>query len=794
MLQNYLKITFRNLLASRLFTFLNVTGLTGGMVTAVFILIWVQNELSFDSYHKNAKQIYRVITHLTVNKDETWHWSNSPLKLASEVGKLPEIEEVVRKKGSNNIPVRVGDRPLTGEDLVYVDPNWFKVFDYQFIEGSVGNFKSGTRNIALSESKARQLFGTTKVAGNIVHIDTLDYQVSGVFEDTPANSSFKEQIILPVSALLANPKIFENDNNWNNFNYETFVVLRPDANPKNIDQKITRIVSLASPDDNGKPSTNKVLELEHLKDLHFSNAGKGKDFGDKKTAYIFFGLALVILFVACINYVNLTTARANSRSKEVGVKKLLGAGQTHLFGQFMMESIATCSISFLLSIIMINILMPTFNNLTGQSFVFSVSNLTFWYVLIGTTVTAILLTGIYPSVLLSSFKPFNVLRGNGTSGLGKGSLRKGLVVVQFTVSIVFVISTLVVYLQMEYIRKKKLGFEKEHVFMFQIPWNLSPKVDPGVFKSMLSSNPSIESVTVASDNLVKIGSSSSGNFDWDGRVKDFNPTISQIETEANFASMFGLKIAQGRWFNDNSLADQDNVILNEAAVKKLNLGKSVVGKRFVYNGKEGVVIGVVRDFHFKSLREKIEPLAIFAKTDRSLAIYVKALPGKEAEVIESVGETWKKLIPARPWKYEFLDQTFDNLYKSEQRVVTLFNVFTVVALLISCLGLFGLATFTAERRFKEIGIRKTLGASVASIVSLLSADFIVLVLISMIVASPIGYYFMSKWLQGFEYKMDLSWWLFAAAGILSIVVALLTISFQSIKAALMNPVESLKAE
>ena len=374
-------------------------------------MIWVQNELSFDSYHKKANQIYRVITHLTVNKDETWHWSNSPLKLASEVEKLPEIEEVVRKKGAGNIPVRVGDKPLSGEDLVYVDPNWFKVFDYQFIEGTVDNFTSGTRKVALSESKARQLFGTSKVAGNIVHIDTLDYQVSGVFEDIPANSSFKEQMILPLSALLANPKTFENDNNWNNFNYETFVVLRPDANPKNIDQKLTRIISLASPDDNGKPSTNKVLELEHLKDIHFSNAGKGKDFGDKKTSYIFFGLALVILFVACINYVNLTTARANSRSKEVGVKKLLGAGQTHLFGQFMTESIATCSISFLLSILMINILMPTFNNLTGQSFVFSVSNLTFWYVLIGTTVAAIVLTGIYPSVLLSSFKPFNVLRG-----------------------------------------------------------------------------------------------------------------------------------------------------------------------------------------------------------------------------------------------------------------------------------------------------------------------------------------------------------------------------------------------
>jgi putative ABC transport system permease protein len=796
MLKNYIKIAFRNLLSSKLFTSLNILGLTGGMVAAVFILLWVQNELSFDGYHKKSATISRIITHLQVSKEETWHWAATPMLLAAELKKLPEVEAVTRKNNIWSLSMKIGDRKIKGENAMYVDSNWFDVFDYQFIDGSAAEFASGIRNIAMTESKALQLFNKSDVVGQIIRIDTLDYTVSAVYKNNPANSSFQSDFIIPLAAFWANPKTFANDNSWNQFNYETYAVLRADADRKKLGKKLTSIISNLKRDDDGNPSTNTVLEVEPLTNIHFNNEiqASGPDMGDKRTIYIFFGLAIVILLVACINYVNLTTARASIRSKEVGVKKLLGAKSSHLFGQFMTESVLTCLTAFCFALSLIYLLIPAFNSLTGKTFQFSLTHLSLWYVLIGTTLTAILLTGVYPSILLSSFKPFEILRGNNVLGSTNGSFRKGLVVVQFTVTVVFLISTLVVFQQMKFIREKELGYNRAHTFTFGIPWALKSKVEPATFKGRLLNESSIADVTVASQSIVQINSSSTGSYDWNGRPKDFNPTVSQLAVEDNFQKMFGLKVKEGRWFAPNSIADANNVVLNETAVKKMNLPKPVIGQRFDFQGKKGVVIGIVKDFHFKSLREKIEPLVLFQDPMWSLGLYVKSQPGKEAEAIRAVEKVWNEMIPNNPLDYQFLDDTYDRLYKSEQRTASLFNTFTVIAILISCLGLFGLATFTAERRIKEIGIRKVLGASVSAIVTLLSTDFIVLVIISILIASPIGYYFMNEWLKGFEYKIELNWLIFAGAGIAAVLVALLTISYQSIKAALMDPVKSLKRE
>jgi len=796
MLPNQLKIAFRNLLSSRLFTFLNIAGLTGGMVAAVFILLWVQNELSFDSYHKKSDRISRIITHLQVSKEETWHWSNTPLLLAEQTKVVPEIEMITRKNSAGNLPIRIGDRKIVGENAVHVDSNWFQVFDYAFVDGSAAQFASGVRTIAMTESKANELFGMSEAAGKLLRIDTVDYVVAAVFKDNPANSSFQYDYILPLSAYLANPQNFQNDNSWNQFNYETFMVSRPDADRKKIGKKLTAIISVFKKDDDGRPSTNTVLEAEALTNIHFNKEiqGTGQDKGDRTTIYIFFGLAMVILLVACINYINLTTARASVRSKEVGIKKLLGARHAHLFGQFMTESILTCLAALTLALYLIYVLTPAFNSLTGKTFTFSIGNPSLWYVLLGTTLSAIILTGVYPSLLLSSFKPFDTIRGNNVLGSSNAGFRKGLVVVQFTVTVVFLISTLIVYQQMKFVREKELGYDRSHVLTFRLPWGMKTKIDPKTVKSQLLSHSSVADVTLSSQSIVQINSSTTGSYDWDGRPKDFNPTVSQIAVEDNFAKIFDLKITEGRWFAADRVADKEHVILNETAVKKLGLRKPVVGKRFHFQGKKGVILGVVKDFHFKSLRDKIEPLVLYNDTGFSLGMYVKIQPGREAEAIQAVTKIWEGMIPNHPFEYKFLDDTYDNLYKSETRTATLFNTFTVIAVLISCMGLFGLATFTAERRVKEIGIRKVLGASVAGIVSLLSADFIVLVLISILVASPIGYYFMKKWLEGFEYRIELSWIMFAAAGISAIVIALFTISYQSIKTALTNPVQALKSE
>ncbi|WP_149240055.1 ABC transporter permease [Dyadobacter sp. 32] len=796
MLKNHIKIAFRNLLSSKLFTSLNVLGLTGGMVAAVFILLWVENELSFDAYHQKSERISRIITHLQVSKEETWHWAATPMLLAGEIEKLPETETVTRKTIASTLSLKIGDRKINGENAIYADSNWFEVFDYQFVDGSAADFATGVRNIAMTESKALQLFKKSDVVGQIIRIDTLDYTVSAVYKNNPANSSFQHDYILPLAALWANPKSYANDNSWNQFNYETFVVLRADADRTKLGKKLTSIISTMKKDDDGNPSTNTVLAAEPLANIHFNNQiqGASQDLGDRRSIYIFFGLALVILLVACINYVNLTTARASVRSKEVGVKKLLGAKSSHLFGQFMTESVLTCLAAFCLALSLIYFLMPAFNSLTGKFFEFSPANLSLWYVLVGTTLTAILLTGVYPSLLLSSFKPFEILRGNNVLGSANGSFRKGLVVVQFTVAVVFLISTLVVFQQMKFIREKELGYDRAHTFTFRIPWALKSKAEPSTFKARLLNESSVADVTVASQSIVQISSSSTGSYDWNGHPKDFNPTVSQLAVEDNFRKMFGLKMKEGRWFAPNGIADASNVVLNETAVKKMNLPKPLIGQRFDFQGKKGVVIGVVKDFHFKSLREKIEPLVLFQDPAWSLGLYVKAQPGKEAEAIKAVEKIWNEMIPNGALAYQFLDDTYDRLYKSEQRTASLFNTFTVIAILISCMGLFGLATFTAERRIKEIGIRKVLGASVSAIVTLLSTDFIILVVISIIVASPIGFYFMNEWLKGFEYKMELNWIIFASAGICAVLVALFTISYQSIKAALMDPVKTLRSE
>ncbi|KAA0989606.1 ABC transporter permease [Dyadobacter aurulentus] len=795
MLSNHLKIAFRNLLGSRLFTALNVIGLTGGMVAAVFILMWVQNELSFDGYHKKADKIARVVTHLKLSKEETWHWATTPLLLAGQIRDLPEIESVTRLNSATNLPIKVGNRKVLGENAAYVDSNWFSVFDYQIIDGSQKQFASGVRNIAMTQSRAKQLFGFENAAGQVVKIDTLDYTVAAVFKDNPANSTFQYNFLVPLSAYLANPQTLKNESSWNNFNQQTFIVLRNDADLKRVGQKLTKIISEYKRDDSGKPSSDTVLEPERLTDMHFNSEIQNADSkGDRKTNYIFLGLATVILLVACINYVNLTTARSTVRSKEIGVKKLLGAGPGHLFRQFMTESILTCLAALLISLCLIYILLPQFNNLTGKRFEITFSNPAIWAILLGTTWLSIVLTGIYPSILLSSFKPFDILRGNNILGTSNSGFRKALVVTQFTVAVVFLISTLVVWRQIKFIRERELGYDRAHTFTFRLPWGMKQKIDPATLKARLQNESSIANITVASQNIVQINSSTQGSFDWEGRPKDFNPTVSQLAVEHNFQKMFGLQLREGRWFEANRETDRSNVILNEVAVKKLNLKKPVIGRRFDFQGKKGVVIGVVKDFHFKSLREKIEPLVLFNDLSWASGIYVKAHPGKDAAAIRVVEKAWSEMVPNHPFDYKFLDDTYEKLYQTEQRTATLFNTFTITAVLISCLGLFGLATFTAERRVKEIGIRKVLGASVGAIVSLLSRDFVILVLIAIVIASPVGYYFMNSWLQGFEYRIEINWLTFTLAALVAIGIAMITVSYQSIKAALMNPVKSLKRD
>ncbi|MBD2751577.1 ABC transporter permease [Spirosoma validum] len=795
---NTFKFAIRSLLKTRLFGILNVTGLAIGMAAAVLILLWVQNELSFDTYHTNASRTNLIISHNRVNKEEVWHWSTTPLPLAEQARKLPEVEQVARiaRPFWNGVPIRVRNQLVSEDKAACVDGSWFSIFDYKLVEGSLTDFTKNIRSVALTESRANQWFGSVKAVGQVIRIDTLDYVVQAVFADNPTNSSFQYDCFLPMAAYLANPKTYENDNNWGNFNYETYVLLRPDADLKKVSQKLTQITQIAKKDTKtGKIDTSITLEAEPLADMHFDTLDRyGSEQGDRKTIFIFLGLALAILLTACINYVNLTTARASIRAKEVSVKKIIGAGHAQLFGQFILESVVMCVAALGLALLLVYNFLPAFNNLTNKTFHLAFDDWSLWSVLAGTTLLTIVLTGVYPSILLSSFQPIRALRGLNVPGTTNSTFRKSLVVVQFTVSIIFLIATLVVYQQIRFIRTTKLGYDRDHVITVQMPWNLQPRVDPQTLKDKLLTESSIVDATIASQNIVEIKSSHSGSLDWDGRPADFQPTVNQLSVEPNFQTLFNLKMAQGRWFAANSTADEQNVVLNETAVRKFNLRKPVVGQRFHFQSRKGVVIGVVKDFHFKSLREKIEPLVLFNNPAWRNGLYVKVAAGKESDALKAIQKAWAELIPSRPLDYKFLDETFDRLYRAEERTATLFNAFAAIAVLISCLGLFGLATFTAEMRTKEIGIRKVLGASVSSVVILLSRNFLKLVLIALLIASPLAWYAMNQWLNNFAYKISIEWWVFALAGLLAVGIALLTVSFQSIKAALTNPVKSLRSE
>ncbi|HEY1053621.1 MAG TPA: ABC transporter permease, partial [Emticicia sp.] len=627
MISNYLTLAFRNLFKNRVSSIINIGGLAVGMAVAVLMLIWVQNELSFDTYHQKSDRIKQIISHNKVNKEETWHWSTTPMLLAEQLKQLPEVEAVTRTTSPfwNGASMKVGENLSIEKRIACVDNNWFDVFDYPLVDGNIGEFTKNPRSIALTESKAIQLFGNAKANGKIIRIDTLDYMVRAVYKDNPTNSSFQFDFLLPMAVHLSNPKTFENDSNWGNFNYETFILVKPNANVSKLDQKISRVLQVARKDEKtGKLDDSVTLEAEPIAAIHTDGIERFRDTtkGDAKTTYIFLALAFIILITACINYVNLATAKASLRAKEVSVKKIIGAEYSQLFTQFMVESVLMCILALGVALCLAYSLLPVFNELADKQFTLNLSNPTIWYVLLGTTFLSILLTGIYPAILLSSFQPIRALRGLNILKSNNSSFRKTLVIVQFVVSSVFLIATLVVFQQIKFVRNMNLGYEKANMFEFMIPWNMTSKIDINTAKARLLAESSIEAITTASGNIIDIKSSHSGSLDWDGRPEDFQPTVAQMAVEHNYQKVFDLKMASGRWFEENIGTDKENVVLNETAVKKFKI-KNPVGKRFHFHGNKGIIVGVVRDFHFKSVHEQIGPLVLFNSSNWRGNVFVK---------------------------------------------------------------------------------------------------------------------------------------------------------------------------
>jgi len=795
MIKNFFLSTRRTLTRYKSVSLLNIFGLSAGMTAAVLIFLWVQNEVSYDNYHPDAARIYRITTHIA---SANWTWESTPFPLAWHIrSEIPDVESVTRIEETSPI-FRVNDELFTEKKGAYVDSNWFNIFHYDFLEGNARDFLSRPFNLALTRSKAKKYFGEMNPIGQIIHIDSLDFRVAAVLRDIPANSSFGYDVLIPLDAYVSNPDNRKNELEWGNFNVLTFIKLRPTAKPEKVAAAITGIMN------NNRPKQGDRMSLTPLTSIHFESdlTFKGDmQQGNRTTVNIFIILGIFLLTIACINYVNLTTARASLRAKEVGIRKIVGAGRKTLFIQFVTESMAISTIALLITILLVSLVLPAFSRLTDRNFVAPFASPGIWKILGLTLLTATVLNGVYPALLLSSFRPLNVLKGATILRFKDVYLRKGLVVLQFTFSIVLIIGTIVIQRQLSFIQHADPGYNRSQLFYFDLPWqafhNKTQEQSGSMIRDIkheLSSQTSVDAVTNASSSIVNIGSSNSGSADWDGRDTTFNPTIHPLSTDQDFFKVLQLKMQQGRWFDPHMITDRHNFILNETAINEFNIRKPVLGQRFIFHRDTGRIIGVVKDFHFASLHEKIGPVVIFNHEGWRSGFYIKTRPGNTTRALAAARATWLRYAPDKPFDYTFLDDEFDSLYKADRKVSTLILLFSAIAIIISCLGLFGLAAFTAQQKIKEIGIRKVLGATIANIVALLSRDFLRLVLLSVFIAIPIAWWAMYHWLQDFAYHIPLGAWIFVGAGVLATGIALLTIGSQSLRAATANPVKNLRTE
>jgi len=788
MLRNSLNIAWRNLCGGGWYSFINIVGLAVVLAVSVLLFWWVKDELSYDRFHADADRMYRVVAHFGKGVDEnTWSGTPAPIAVAASQD-VPGVEAVARVAGLYTFRTyKIGNRSFTEkfEDQAFVDEHFLDVFGgFSLKAGDVKNPFPTPNSVVLTEEMARKFFGTPDALGKVLVVADSNrvFTVGAVLHDLPENSSLKYKLFFPMSLAKrtfgGNGEWKRMDDDWGNYYFETFLKLAPNADWTQIGPKLTHIQALAR----GKDGAGSDYRLQPLRQIHLYQPD-GKDTGMQQVRML--GLvAVLLLFIGCVNYVNLTTARATRRAKEVGVRKVVGAESRHLFGQLLTESLLTMGLSLAVALVLIQAMLPFYQDLTGKTTGFSLLNPQVWAVLLGTLAFTVLLAGTYPALMIASFDPLRSLRGRGAQS-GQAGLRRVLVVTQFALATGLIIGTMVIGGQLRFIREKDLGFDKEHTFVFEVG------ADAERFRKELAKESSIRAVVTATGGLLG-GGGSTGDTDWDGKAPGRSFIVQQLGVSADFIPAYRVKLAAGRNFTGTG-ADSASFILNETAVREAGI-TDPVGKRFKFHEIEGRIIGVVKDFNTQSARQAVEPMLLFNFPQYNGVVHVKTTGADATQAIAAAERLWKKSKPDVPFEYTFLDQTYDRMYRAEQRIGKLFNFFAGIAILVSCLGLFGLAAYTAEQRTKEIGVRKVLGASVGNIVALLSKDFLKLVIVAIVIATPLAWYLMHGWLEDFAYKIDIGWGVFALAGLLAIGIALLTVSFQSVKAALTNPVKSLRTE
>ncbi|GAB4014169.1 ABC transporter permease [Spirosoma migulaei] len=802
MLSNYLKIAFRNLQRSTFYSLINIGGLALGIAVSLLILLFVVHERTYDRFHANADQIFRVYTRMKFGEQEI-----QSDRLSAQFG--PAIQEA--NPGVLDW-VRIGtpqgrvviksspERKFFEDKFIMADPSFLTIFSFPLVEGSAKTALLRPMTVLLTERMAERYFGRDDPIGQTITFNNkLRFEVTGILKNPPSNSTLQFDFVAslkshPAVERLREGVINDDDVSLNSpyvqgGSFKTFFLLRSSADTARILRTLPALVKASGADPKGTTYLIDPLTSVHL----------GMNFGDTANSRyisIFLAIAALTLLLALINYMSLTTARATQRAREVGVRKVMGAGRYELAGQFYGESILVTVLAFGLALGLVQIMRPSFYQLLqldmDASFVYSP---TFGLAALALLVGCVLISGSYPALLLSSFSPVRVLKGTLSPGSGGIQVRRVFTVVQFTVSIALIGCSLLIYQQVQHLQNRKLGLYKDRVLV--VPMDASLAKQYGVFKHDLRQVPGVERVAAASSVLYKEG----GNiFFTQSPTTKKDVSIHVLSVDDQFAETLQIP-----WKSKpalTQLAAPNTVVLNEIAVRKMGFDGHPLGQKLSFGTSQSEVVGIMRNFYFTNINDSNEPLALFVAKDTASAmaaiggsLYIRVQPGADLpQTVDRIEKTYQKLNAEKPFEYYFLDQTFNNIYKSEARLASLFGVFTVFALFIACLGLFGLAAFTAEQRTKEIGVRKVLGASVTSIVRLLSTDFLKLVVLAIVIAVPITWYAMSQWLQDFPYRTEIQWWLFAIPGLLGLGIALLTVSFQSIKAALMNPVTSLRSE
>ncbi|UCB53384.1 MAG: ABC transporter permease [Candidatus Zixiibacteriota bacterium] len=773
MLKHYLKIAVRNLLRERGYSWINIVGLAVGMACFILIVLWVRDELSYDKFHLSADRLYRVTDYEKYADGNEMSFSVNPPELAPTlIREFPEIVDAARYRPMGGMIIRHNGKSFSEDGLTFTDASFFSMFSFPFIKGEPTQVLSFPNSVVITQRAATKYFGDEYPIGKILQVDDrVDLTVTGIIEDVPSNSHLQFDLAAHFSTVKEFGLEIEG---WNQFAHKTYVLLAENADSDELSLKIAGTIQ--------RHDEESIVELslQPVTDIHLS--------GDESGIYIFSIIAAFVLLTACINYMNLATARSGKRSREVALRKVVGASRKEIVFQFLGESILTSFTALSFALLLVEMLLPFFNQLSAKQLSFSLlGNSSMIFVLLSTAVITGTISGSYPALFVSSLVPAEALKGSWQSG-SKGALfRRVLVSMQFVLSIALIIGMVVISRQLHYIRNQKLGFDKEQVLCISLKGEAPRKFE--LLKSELSKTGGVAAISAVSSPPTRLPMSTLVS-EWEGQQAEGEVLVYLLRTDCDFARTLEIQMTEGRFLSEEFVSDEsEGIVVNQAAVRSMGLesplGKQVLGAR---------IVGEVKDFHFSSLHSRIKPLAISYRPDEFRYLLIKMNAGDISDAIGSLESRWKELVPGTPFDYQFLDERINMLYRTDQRMGKIINSFTVLALFIACLGLFGMASFTAQQRTKEIGIRKVLGATVPEITFSLIREFGKWVLLANVIAWPLAYFTMNRMLEVYAYRIRLDAWIFLAAGAAALILAVATVSYQSIKAALANPVETLRYE